>query len=109
MPCDTIQKSTIEFGPKTDVLLLAKALASLGWTQVGEVTKTSLWFRDPTTYAQARFVGGKLEISQSAYRKVEENPIKRAYSTEVVKAAGNKFGWSTKQTGEFQLQATRRF
>lgn len=103
MPCYSQQTSVVQFGPQTDAALLAKALVGLGYTVA--VEQQSLVFSRGAE--RGVYDGTKLTLSASG--QVDMNVFKRAYSAEVVKAAGQRFGWGVKQTAPNAFQVTRRY
>ena len=106
MPCDTIQSSTINLGNVGDKALLLKALEGLGYR--GEIDGDTITFASRFGGAGTIYADGRVELTGRA-TQLDENTIKRAYSTEAVKLAAKKFGWSIKQTAENKFVAQRRF
>lgn len=102
MPCDSIQRSSVNLELKADNReFLIAALKSLGYfvQDLGETLR--FWTKD-------REVAGifyKNQLTLSGYNQVAEtfdvNPIKRAYSVQVVQAAAQQFGWQLQQQEEF--------
>lgn len=107
MPCYSRVTSTVEFSDSTDVVLLAKAMQALGY----QVMRQGKGFRfDNGTSMLGSFEGGRMTLRGEAKLTVEQtNEIKRAYSTEVVKAASQRFGWQVKQSSPTQFQVQRRY
>ena len=91
MPCNTIQRSKVEFlATSTDISLLIEALRLLDFESVafqGEI----LVFRTqsgPGSFARST---GKLIVPESC----DVNAIKRAYSVQVVQSQAVRHGWKT--------------
>jgi hypothetical protein len=100
MPCDSIQTSSVNLELKADnkTFLLA-ALKSLDYSaaEIGETV----------TFATRQgvrgvFANGKLTVTgrYGAAENFDTNPIKVAYSHQVVKATAKKFGWTIRKTGD---------
>jgi len=107
MPCDTIQRSKVDFKLEvTDLNLLKAGLEKLGY-KVNLGTKT-LSFHDSSFNIRGEFRKGKLEV-ETINREFDVNAVKRAYSTEVVKVTARKFGWTLNETSENKFEAVRRF
>lgn len=108
MPCNTIQRSKVEFlAGSTDVALLTEALRSLGYSSVtlrGEV----LTFQGQRGLGSFSKGTGKLTLPESW----DVNEIKRAYSVAVVQSQAHKHGWkiawSTNAQGHPQASVHRR-
>jgi hypothetical protein len=112
MPCDTIQRSEVQFLPNsTDTGLLTQALDRLGF----EVVKLSdqLVLRRPDTSGNFRSGSydaktGRLEL----YSEWDVNEIKRAYSEQTVESQARKFGWQlqwgTSKAGRREATVLRR-
>lgn len=105
MPCDTIQSSTINLGKIGDRALLLKAIAGLGYQAHidGTVIRFGTRYNGGTIDAE-----GSVELIGAATR-LDVNTIKRAYSTEAVKLAAAKFGWSLKPTTDNKFVAQRKY
>jgi hypothetical protein len=84
MPCETIQRTTVQFGKSTDPDLLFDALKTLKLSPRvdGHQIKFGSW-EDFDTYS------GKMTIG--AWRDIRE--IKREYSRQVLVSQSAKFGW----------------
>lgn len=104
MPCDQIRESTINLGKVGDKALLMKALAELGYrAQInGETIVFGQTYNGGIIHAD-----GRVELRGNA-ASLDENAIKRAYSTEAVKLASQKFGWKLEAKGEGKFVAIRR-
>ena len=112
MPCDTIQRSEVEFLPdSTDTHLLTLALKRLGF----EVATLSDRFvlRKQDTYGYYRSGSyeaktGRIEL----YSGWDVNEIKRAYSEQVIESQARKFGWQlqwgTNKAGRREATVLRR-
>ncbi len=108
MPCNTIQRSKVEFLAKsTDLGLLTKALRSLGFADIAQVGEMLL-FRSPQGTGNYNQASGQLILPQS----LEGNAIKRAYSEQVVDsqaaAHGWRIEWRTNEQGNRQAMVQRR-
>ena len=98
MPCDTIQRSSVNLELKADnKQYLLAALKSLGYSVSESRGVVSFTTPDGTI---GQFVNGQLKVSgyYGAAERFNVNPIKRAYSTEVVKSAAVEFGWEIQET-----------
>ena len=87
MPCDSIQRSKVEFLPtSTNLDLLEQALTVLGLyvrRPSGDQSLLGSWgFYDATT--------GRLELRT---RDVDVDMIKRAYSKQAVDQQAKRYGW----------------
>ena len=93
MPCDTIQRSEVQFLPNsTDTALLTLALERLSFEV--RALDDRLALRRPDTsgsYRSGSYVRktGRLELDSSW----NVNEIKRAYSEQVIESQARKFGW----------------
>jgi hypothetical protein len=110
MPCDTIQKSSVNLALKADNKeFLIAALKSLGY-RVQDLGETVV-FRTREG-VDAIFANGKLTLNSygNAAENFNVNPIKKAYSVEVVKASAKKFGWNLTQDKQeqFKFKAQKR-
>lgn len=108
MPCNTIQRSKVEFlATSTDLGLLTKALRSLGCSSV-TLQDQVLAFRTQSGLGSFSKETGKLILPQSC----DLYAIKRAYSVEVVQSQAHKHGWkiawSTNAPGRLQATVQRR-
>lgn len=108
MPCNTIQRSKVEFLAKsTDVALLIKGLQSLGISHV-EQSGELVVFRTIDGVGSYSKATGKLNLPQSC----DVNAIKRAYSEQVVQSQASKHGWRiswrTNAEGHRQAMVQRR-
>lgn len=108
MPCNTIQRSKVEFlAASTDISLLAEALRSLGYSGIAR-QDDSLIFRTPQGAGNYNRATGKLVLPQSC----EVNTIKRAYSERVVQSQavrrGWKIAWRTSAQGSREAIVQRR-
>ncbi len=108
MPCNTIQRSKVEFlATTTDTSLLTEALRSLGFTDIAQQGELIL-FRTVAGPGNFHKGTGKLILPQS----FDVNTIKRAYSEKVVQSQAAKHGWkiawSTNTQGHRQAIVQRR-
>ena len=110
MPCDTRTTVSVALNA-ADKELLFKAIAELGWQprEIGGVIQCYV-----PGLGTVSIEGGMAKITTYAYTADDRtegivNKIKKAYSTEVVKAQAKKFGWQLKQTSENKFKALRRF
>lgn len=113
MPCYSRITSEVQFGEKTDITLLRRALEALEYT-VEQTTGADGLPRLTINgtlpnglYATGYFAKGTLEIRSAT--PVDMNVFKRAYSAEVVKSAGQRFGWTVQQKEANQFTVQRRF
>jgi hypothetical protein len=109
VPCDTIQRSQVEFlATSTDLHLLAEGLKALGF-QVRE-GETGLNFAKYGTSGSFDKATGKL-IS-SGFNELDTAAVKREYSTQVVtsqaKRHGWKIEWSTNAAGNREATVQKR-
>jgi hypothetical protein len=112
MPCDTIQRSEIEFLPNsTDTRLLTMALERLGFEVVMLGDQLVLRRQDTSGYFRSGSYDpktGRLEL----YSGWDVNEIKRAYSEQTVESQARKFGWqlqwSTNKAGRREATVLRR-
>lgn len=108
MPCYSRQTSTIEFGEQTDRAIFQRAVTEMGYTvNVNRDGTIAFWTSDGDISA-ALDMKGKLQVT-TAEGVFDVNTIKRAYSTEVVKAAAKRFGWQVKSPAANKFEVQRRF
>lgn len=99
MPCDQIRTTTVELAA-ANLDHLGLALEGLGYLveRMGDALRLS----------RGSFSGfyrsGQLQLPPGA----DVNEVKRAYSREVVKAAGKRMGWKVQEAGPTRLVATRK-
>jgi hypothetical protein len=110
MPCDTIQRSSVSLELKANNKQhLIAALKSLGY-RVQDLGETVV-FRT-SQGVDAIFAKGKLTLNSygTAAQNFDVNPIKKAYSVEVVKASAKKYGWNLTQDKQsaFKFAAQKR-
>jgi hypothetical protein len=108
VPCNTIQRSKVEFlAAVTDASLLVEALRSLGFSDVVRQGELVL-FRTATGAGNFHKGTGKMIQPQSC----DINAIKRAYSEKVVQSQAAKHGWklawNTNTQGRRQAIVQRR-
>jgi hypothetical protein len=108
VPCNTIQRSKVEFlAASTDTGLLVEALLALGFTDVVRQGELVL-FRTATGPGNFHKGTGKMILPQSC----DINAIKRAYSEKIVQSQaarhGWKIAWSTNTQGRRQAIVQRR-
>lgn len=109
MPCNTIQRSKVEFLAKsTDVQLLIKGLQSLGLSHVEQVGELVV-FRTQQGIGSYHRATGKLILPES----FDGNAIRRAYSEQVVQTQAARHGWrvsswTTNTQGHRQVIVQRR-
>lgn len=108
MPCNTIQRSKVEFlAASTDTGLLTEALRSLGFTNI-TLQDDMLSFRTQNGLGNFHKATGRLTLPESW----DINAIKRAYSAQVVQSQATKHGWkiawSTNTQGHRQAIVQRR-
>lgn len=108
MPCNTIQRSKVEFlATSTDLALLTDALRSRGYSTLAP-EKELVVFRTPYGIGSYHKETGKLIVPQAC----DVNGIKRAYSEQVVQSQAAKHGWkiawSTNVQGHRQAMVQRR-
>jgi hypothetical protein len=108
VPCNTIQRSKVEFLAKsTDIRLLTEALRGLGYTDIAQVREL-LFFRTAQGAGNFNTSTGKLVLPTS----LDVNTIKRAYSEQLVQSQAVKHGWkiawSTNLQGRRQAIVQRR-
>ena len=105
MPCDSIQRSQVEFlATSTDLQLLAEGLRSLGFTvREHEQGLTFAKYGTSGTYDKAT---GKL--TSSGFNELDTAAVKVAYSEAVVNSQAKKFGWKIdwKTTASGEREAT---
>lgn len=112
MPCDTIQRSEIEFLPNsTDTRMLTLALQHLGFEVAMLSDRLVFGKQDTNGYYRSGSYDpetGRLEL----YSGWEINEIKRAYSEQTVESQARKFGWqlqwSTNKAGRREATVLRR-
>jgi hypothetical protein len=100
MPCNSIQTSSVNLELKVEnKSFLLAALKSLDYSaaEIGETV----------TFATRQgvrgvFANGKLTVTgrYGAAEQFDTNPIKVAYSHQVLKASAKRFGWTLKKTSE---------
>jgi hypothetical protein len=112
MPCDTIQRSEIEFLPNsTDTRLLTLALERLGFEVAMLSDRLVLRKQDANGFYRSGSYDqktGQLEL----YIGWDINEIKRAYSEQTVESQARKFGWQlqwgTNKAGRREATVLRR-
>ncbi len=104
MPCDVVQTNTIDW-KVADLETLEKGLSAAGF----EVTRQ----RDGVAFRKG--YGNWIQVNktsgQAIIRPGQEallNEAKRAYSAQVVKQTGAKFGWQVKQVAPNKFQYIKR-
>ena len=104
MPCDQLRTSEVDLGKISDKALLLKALGALGYQArlVGAEIVFGSSYNGGTVHAD-----GRVTLTGAA-ASLEVNQIKRAYSTEAVKIAAKKFGWSVSSLGQNKFVAKKR-
>lgn len=112
MPCDTISTTNVEFKMEnTNVDLLQAALEGMGYT-VNKKGNTLSFRGSGYNYVNGTFRDGKIDVEFNAWQSFDVNAVKRAYSTEVVRAMGKRFGWQLKEkagTTNKVYEAVKRF
>jgi hypothetical protein len=110
MPCDMTTSMSIEWGENTIVDLLAKALADQGLTETIN-NENNLQYAGNGNVVTYNKTNHKMTIRSSGYytKTLDERELKRAYSTELVKNAAQRFGWNLKQQSPTVFRAQRRF
>jgi hypothetical protein len=108
VPCNTIQRSKVEFlAISTDIALLTKALGTLGYYSVS-LQDQVLGFQTEKGIGSFSKETGKLILPASC----DVSAIKRAYSVEVVQSQASKHGWkiawSINAQGHRQASVQRR-
>lgn len=102
MPCDTIQRTTVVFGEKTDTALLAEALKALGYfvhhVDERHVVGNGFQFDKAT---------GKLEVGMRRGYGIDANKLKREYSKQVVTSQAAKFGFKVMAAEEREVRHVR--
>jgi hypothetical protein len=98
VPCNTIQRSRVEFlAASTDTTLLAEALRKLGCS--------SITLAGPRVTFNTPYGGGSFDKTSGEMRLPESldiNVIKQAYSVEVVESQAKKYGWKIAWTTNTQ-------
>ena len=89
MPCNTIQRSKVEFlATSTDLSMLAEAFRSLEYRYVN-VQGSLVTFRTLQGAGSFEKSTGRLTLPESC----DVDTIKRAYSEQVVQSQARKHGW----------------
>ncbi len=122
MPCWLKQTTPVDLGPNTSIELLTAALRSLGFEVNSERYSAERGYKfsadcfKSNEFHRMSVVitnDNKIQIGYASTAATVEtsklNAIKRAYSTEVVKATANRFGWRLQQKQQDQFVAMRRF
>lgn len=105
MPCDTIQRSKVDFNlHATDLNLLKLALEHMGF-RVGHL-QNGLKFTNGYDI-DGQFSNGKLTVQSRG--QFDINNLKRAYSTEVVKSSADLYGWTLEETSPGVFEAQKGF
>lgn len=105
MPCDQLRTTTLNM-QAADLDLLAKALEAEGHRVTGR-GQTHISFVTQDGYS-ASFQGGRISVDERAALAKDPNPVKRAYSREVIKKATSGAGWRTRFTSENEIVAYKR-
>ena len=103
MPCDQVRIQTLQW-QGADIDILAAALEAEGWTVAVSSSRASLTARKGSS--SVLYDGTQLTIQEGYGTKVDENTIRRAYSTQVVRTTAKKFGW--KVSSKDGLRGTMR-
>lgn len=115
MPCDSIQRSSVNLELRADNKTFLKAAL--------EDLKFYVQYQ-PGHQGEAEFITGfsaqgvtgrfqangtlRIEGRTDNVSAFNINQIKRAYSVQVVKAQAKKFGWSLKKTAEMKFAVQKR-
>lgn len=110
MPCDTIQKSSVNLELKVENQThLVNALKALGYQITYFGQGIEIGFRTPEGL-DGNLRGNRLRMTGRSGQPeaFDVNVIKRAYSREVVKSQAKKFNWKLKQTtDEFTFEVEK--
>lgn len=101
MPCYQVITQSVEL-KAANLDLLTRAIEGLGH-QVSRVGDTLSFFVDGY---RVTVQGGRIELPTGRAAIVDH--IKRAYSSEVLKTAAARFGWSHQVSGVNKVALTRR-
>lgn len=109
MPCDTIQRSQVEFlATTTDLHLLAEGLRALGFT-VRESDLGLDFYKAGISGTYAKATG---QLTSRGYDQLDTAAVKVAYSEQVVISQAKKFGWKidwkTLPSGEREATVQKR-
>lgn len=106
MPCDTVQRSTVDLGRVGDRALLVKALALLGYSNARLVGST-IYFGVEGVNGGTILATGKMQLWGAA-TALNEYRVKEAYGNAAVQAAADTFGWEVTKTdvGKYELVKT---
>lgn len=105
MPCDTIQRSKVDFNLHcTDHHLLKLALEGQGY----KVSPFQNGLKFTNGYdVDGQFLNGKLTVQSRG--QFDINALKRTYSAEVVKSSADLFGWTLQETSPGVFEAQKGF
>ena len=106
MPCNTIQRSKVQFLPtSTDTVLLTKALQALGY----EVSTygSLIYFQRGSQTGTYNATTGELQTPE----RWDTGAITRGYSEQIVESQAERFGWelewSTNESGNREATVKR--
>ena len=104
MPCYSIQTTTVKLELNADNRdFLIEAMKSLNYRV--NVLSNAVYFSDGNY--EGTFSDGKLTItSNSRYQTADQfdiNPLKRAYSVQVIQAAAQQHGWQLNAEGSIHI------
>ena len=105
MPCDQVRTTTLALG-KVDAGMMKAALQALGFTRI-ELHAERLSFSHGTRSCAGRLDLRTGRLTMTGNQPLAENEVRRAYSTEVVRATARRFGWTLTQTAAGQFEAVR--
>jgi len=105
MPCDSVILNQVHLG-LANKELLAAALKEMGATEISQSGRGEMAFnlagRRYGVDQSGELIGQDRNIGATADR------IKQAYSSQVVKRAASRFGWTVKKTGANKLVVNKR-
>lgn len=101
MPCDSIRRTSIEFGKNTDTALLAEALRAMGMT-VTHVDKNIVNGNGFNFNRETGVLNAALR-----YRTINEDELKQNYAKQVVLTQAAKFGFKVAEEGRKEVRHVR--
>lgn len=93
MPCDTIRTTTLDLAV-ADRSILERGLKAAGFEVRSGLRLLSLYHGDTDTSAVISLASGTIEVPVG--REELADRVKRAYATEAVRTASQRFGFTVK-------------
>ncbi len=108
MPCNTIQRTTIQEELKgLNQSLLLQALTAIGFS--ANIVGAEIRFQGylDGAYYTGTYSKDKFTTQSTSSKKVDLNLVKKSYAAQVVQRTAKAKGWKLKKTGAFSYEATK--